>query len=60
MSTNLTTFSANGGKLIFYHGDSDPWFSPLDTFGYYKDMADRQRRSRSRIPSGANSILFRE
>jgi len=39
MSTNLTTFSANGGKLIFYHGDSDPWFSPLDTFGYYKDIA---------------------
>jgi hypothetical protein len=39
MSTNLTTFSAHQGKLIFYHGDSDPWFSPLDTFGYYKDMA---------------------
>jgi feruloyl esterase len=39
MFTNLTTFSAHGGKLIFYHGDSDPWFSPLDTFGYYKDMA---------------------
>ena len=39
MPTNLTTFSAHGGKLIFYHGDSDPWFSPLDTFGYYKDMA---------------------
>ena len=39
MSTNLTTFSAHGGKLIFYHGDSDPWFSPLDTFGYYKSMA---------------------
>jgi len=39
MSTNLTTFSAHGGKLIFYHGDSDPWFSPLDTFGYYKDLA---------------------
>jgi tannase/feruloyl esterase len=39
MSTNLSTFSAHGGKLIFYHGDSDPWFSPLDTFGYYKDMA---------------------
>ncbi|HUN89643.1 MAG TPA: tannase/feruloyl esterase family alpha/beta hydrolase [Terriglobales bacterium] len=40
MSTNLTTFSANGGKIIFYHGDSDPWFSPLDTFGYYKDMVE--------------------
>jgi feruloyl esterase len=39
MCTNLTTFSENRGKLIFYHGDSDPWFSPLDTFGYYKDMA---------------------
>jgi feruloyl esterase len=39
MSTNLSTFAANGGKLIFFHGDSDPWFSPLDTFGYYKDMA---------------------
>jgi feruloyl esterase len=39
MSTNLTTFSGHGGKLIFYHGDSDPWFSPLDTFSYYKDMS---------------------
>jgi len=39
MSTNLTTFSQHKGKLLFYHGDSDPWFSPLDTFGYYKDMA---------------------
>ena len=39
VSTNLTTFSAHRGKLIFYHGDSDPWFSPLDTFGYYKDIA---------------------
>jgi len=39
MSTNLTTFSGHGGKLILYHGDSDPWFSPLDTFEYYKDVA---------------------
>jgi feruloyl esterase len=39
MSTNLTTFSGHGGKLIFYHGDSDPWFSLLDTFDYYKDMS---------------------
>lgn len=39
MSTNLTTFAAHGGKLIFYHGVSDPWFSPLDTFEYYKNMA---------------------
>ena len=39
MSTNLTTFSTHGGKLIFYHGDSDPSFSPLDTFEYYKNMS---------------------
>ena len=38
-STNLSTFSASGGKLIFFHGDSDPWFSPLDTLDYYKSLA---------------------
>ena len=39
-STNLSTFSGSGHKLIFFHGDSDPWFSPLDTLGYYKSLAD--------------------
>lgn len=38
-STKLDTFSANGGKLLFFHGDSDPWFSPLDTLGYYQSLA---------------------
>ena len=38
-STNLSTFSANGGKILFFHGDSDPWFSPLDTLEYYKSLA---------------------
>ena len=38
-STNLSTFSGKGGKLIFFHGDSDPWFSPLDTFDYYQSLA---------------------
>jgi len=38
-STNLSTFALNGGKLIFFHGDSDPWFSALDTLGYYKALA---------------------
>jgi feruloyl esterase len=36
--TNLSTFSGHGGKLLLYHGDSDPWFSPLATFGYYKRL----------------------
>jgi feruloyl esterase len=38
-STNLSAFSSNGGKLIFFHGDSDPWFSPLDTLQYYQSLA---------------------
>jgi len=38
-STNLSTFSLNGGKLIFFHGNSDPWFSALDTLGYYQSLA---------------------
>lgn len=38
-STNLSTFSLNGGKLIFFHGDSDPWFSALDTLRYYQSLA---------------------
>ena len=25
----------HGGKLIFFHGMSDPWFSANDTFDYY-------------------------
>ena len=57
MSTNLATFSGNKGKLIFYHGDSDPWFSPLDTFGYYKNMA-APTAALKRCRSGASFILF--
>lgn len=37
--TNLTSFFAHGGKILYFHGWSDPWFSPLDTLGYYEQMA---------------------
>ena len=37
--TNLNTFSGRGGKLIFWHGISDPWFSALDTIDYYERMS---------------------
>jgi Tannase and feruloyl esterase len=35
---NLNSFSSHGGKLIFYHGVSDPWFSAKDTIDYYERM----------------------
>lgn len=37
--TNLSSFSAHGGKLLFYHGMSDPAFSAMDTLGYYERMS---------------------
>jgi len=37
--TNLSSFAQHGGKMIFYHGMSDPWFSALDTVGYYERLA---------------------
>jgi feruloyl esterase len=37
--TNLNTFTSHGGKLIFWHGVSDPWFSALDTIDYYGRLA---------------------
>ena len=36
--TNLSTFSAHGGKLLFFHGVSDPWFSAMDTVEYYERL----------------------
>ena len=37
--TNLNTFFSRGSKLLFFHGWGDPWFSALDTLGYYERMA---------------------
>jgi feruloyl esterase len=37
--TNLSTFAGHGGKLIFFHGQSDAWFSAMDTMHYYERLA---------------------
>ena len=37
--TQLSTFAEHGGKLIFFHGVSDPWFSAQDTVRYYEQLA---------------------
>ena len=39
-STNLSSFFGHGGKQLFYHGVSDPWFSAMDTVAYYERMAE--------------------
>ena len=36
--TNLSSFQGHGGKLIFFHGMSDPWFSAIDTLQYYQRL----------------------
>jgi pimeloyl-ACP methyl ester carboxylesterase len=38
--TLLNTFSNNGGKLMFYHGVSDPWFSAQETARYYDQLVN--------------------
>jgi len=36
--TNLSTFRGHGGKLVFVHGVSDPWFSAQETVRYYEAL----------------------
>jgi hypothetical protein len=41
---NLSSFSSNGGKLVFYHGLSDPWFSAKYTIDYCQRMRSAKGR----------------
>jgi len=51
--TNLSTFRSQGGKLIFAHGVSDPWFSAQESVRYYeqleRDNAEAPVRDFSRL-----------
>ena len=38
ISTYLTTFEARGGKLLIYHGLSDPAFSATDIMRWYDEL----------------------
>ncbi|HTR27455.1 MAG TPA: tannase/feruloyl esterase family alpha/beta hydrolase [Terriglobales bacterium] len=41
---DLSAFRDHGGKLILYHGWSDPAVTPLETVEYYENMARRTGR----------------
>ena len=52
--TNLSTFRGHGGKLIFLHGVSDPWFSAQETVRYYEQLG----RDNAEAPLPEWSRLF--
>jgi pimeloyl-ACP methyl ester carboxylesterase len=52
--TNLSSFRGHGGKLIFLHGVSDPWFSAQETVRYYGEL----RRDNDEVPLADWSRLF--
>jgi feruloyl esterase len=41
---DLTSFERRGGKLILYHGWSDPSISPLNTIDYYESVVSLLRK----------------
>jgi feruloyl esterase len=52
--TNLSTFRGHGGKLIFVHGVSDPWFSAEETVRYYEQLS----KDNTEVPLPEWSRLF--
>jgi feruloyl esterase len=50
--TNLNSFTGHGGKILFYHGVSDPWFSAYDTLDYW------QRAAEANGPAWADASRF--
>jgi pimeloyl-ACP methyl ester carboxylesterase len=52
--TNLSTFRGHGGKLIFAHGVSDPWFSAKESVRYYELLG----RDNAEVPLAEWSRLF--
>jgi feruloyl esterase len=41
MDPNLKEFFGHGGKLLMYHGWSDPNIAPLNTINYYESVVDK-------------------
>ncbi|MFC4255822.1 tannase/feruloyl esterase family alpha/beta hydrolase [Altererythrobacter xixiisoli] len=43
--TDLDTFLGRGGKILYYHGVSDAWFSAFDSWDYWQRAAERNGQS---------------
>jgi hypothetical protein len=46
--TDLAAFRAHGGKLILYHGWSDPHISPINTIAYYEGVENKLGEAETR------------
>jgi feruloyl esterase len=44
---DLSGFERRGGKLLMWHGWSDPHISPINSISYYNAVADRMGRQRT-------------
>lgn len=49
VSTDLGTFKANGGKMIIFHGVSDPVFSAVDLRDWYRQLLNDTQGARDTV-----------
>jgi feruloyl esterase len=56
MNPDLSAFRAHGGKLIQYHGYSDPDISPLNSINYYESVVQLENRGAGRGLAGTKGF----
>jgi feruloyl esterase len=57
MNTNLSRFTAHGGKLIVYHGWADPIVAPQDTVNYFHRLTADQQLPQKTVQGFARLFL---
>ena len=48
-NTDIAHFTDRGGKLLLWHGWSDPMINPLGTIEYYEEVQKRDSRAREHV-----------